>query len=93
VLGLFYRTCESLGKRSKPGLKSQHLTGIRLVGELTGARLKGAELNSSEISFVPSKAADGGTFSADIGTAGATTLLAQVIERSSYFSLCNYVVL
>ncbi len=66
------------GKRSKPGLKSQHLTGINLVRELTEGQLKGGALNSSEIVFDPRRRPVGGTHRADIGTAGATTLLAQV---------------
>ncbi len=47
--------------------------------ELTGGDLQGGALNSSEIVFSPGRIPrEGGSFSADIGTAGATTLLAQV---------------
>lgn len=66
------------GKRSKPGLKAQHLSGILLVKELVKAEITGATLNSTQITFKPQMKPTGGHFKADTGTAGATTLLAQV---------------
>ncbi len=69
------------GKRSKPGLKAQHLTGLRLVNALSpGSRLQGDEMNSAEIFFTPGsdRKIAGGRHQADVGTAGATTLLAQI---------------
>ena len=78
------------GKRSKPGLKAQHLAGIRLVRDIVGAELTGDELHSTEIRFVPSEAEDQRVkkrnFAADTGTAGATTLLAQVALPSLIFA-------
>ena len=66
------------GKRSKPGLKAQHLTGMLLIRDLTQGELKGASLNSTEIEFHPKSFPAGGNFVADTKTAGAVTLLVQV---------------
>ena len=41
--------------RTQPGLKEQHLQGIRAVSEFCNGKLKGAELGSSEITFEPGK--------------------------------------
>jgi len=66
------------GKRKKPGLYRQHLTAFKAAAEICGARLEGAELGSSEIAFYP-KAIKGGEYRFDIGSAGASTLVAQTI--------------
>lgn len=41
--------------RKEPGLKTQHLEGLKAVSELCNAKLVGAELGSKEIEFHPSK--------------------------------------
>ena len=66
------------GRRKKPGLKRQHLTALKAAAEICGARVEGAELNSPEISFHPG-AIIGGEYHFSIGSAGATTLVAQTI--------------
>ncbi|KAG0331885.1 hypothetical protein BG000_010517 [Podila horticola] len=66
-------------KRPKPGLKNQHLAGIRLVNEITDGKLKGDELHSLQVVLQPSSLkATGSSFVADSTTAGAITLLMQV---------------
>ena len=75
--------------RAKPGLKAQHLTGIKLVQQFCNAKVKGLELNSTCVEFVPtSKLQDFKRIdiSADIGTAGAITLLCQVSLPCLLFS-------
>ncbi len=62
--------------RENPGLRAQHLTVCRLLAEITGGKLAGASLGSSEITFSPGKIS-GGEYSFDIGTAGSCTLLLQ----------------
>jgi RNA 3'-terminal phosphate cyclase (GTP) len=64
--------------RPNPGLQAQHLTGVRAAAELCNAKLKGAELGSTEIEFSPGKIKTGG-FRFDIGTAGAITLVLQTL--------------
>ena len=75
--------------RSKPGLKAQHMTGIKLVQQLCEARTKGCELNSTCVEFVPTKMLKDikrTEYSVDIGTAGAITLLCQVSLPCLFFS-------
>ena len=67
--------------RTKPGLKAQHMTGIKLVQKMCDACVTNCDLNSSAIEFVPSTLLKDNhilEFSADIGTAGAITLLCQI---------------
>lgn len=62
--------------RKDGGLKPQHLTGIKLLGEISDAKLIGAEIKSSEINFSPNKLRSG-SFMADTKTAGSVGLIIQ----------------
>lgn len=64
--------------RTPSGLKPQHLTCVKAAAKLCNAEFTGAELGSTEITFIPKKL-KGGTFEIDIGTAGSITLLLQSI--------------
>jgi len=64
--------------RPKPGLKRQHLSGIKLTGELVDATIEGLEVGSTDVSFIP-KQRRGGSFSIDIGTAGSISLILQAV--------------
>jgi len=70
------RICNIRAGRSNPGLRAQHLTVCRLLAEITGASMQGAELGSTELVFEPGNIS-GGNFKFDIGTAGSCTLLLQ----------------
>ena len=64
-------------RRSKPGLRPQHLAGLQLVQQLTAGSLSGGEVGSSSITFQPGNL-QAGSYSSSTGTAGSCTLLAQV---------------
>lgn len=64
--------------RDKPGLKMQHLTGVRAVRSICRGTLEGAELGSQKLVFRPGKIV-GGKYKFDVGTAGSVTLVAQTI--------------
>ncbi len=64
--------------RTPPGLKKQHMAGIRIVGELVDAQIDGLEEGSTEIVFQP-RARRGGTFRHDVGTAGSIGLVLQAV--------------
>ena len=65
-------------RRAKPGLRRQHLTAASAAVELCGAQLEGAEVGSTELTFVPGPVRAGEcTFA--IGTAGSTTLVLQTL--------------
>ncbi|XP_065070059.1 RNA 3'-terminal phosphate cyclase-like isoform X2 [Rhopilema esculentum] len=65
------------GKRSKPGLRPQHLAGIKLVTAICNGKLKGAEVGSTLVNFEPG-CINSGDFKVDIQTAGSVSLLIQV---------------
>src|SRR3989338_4263810 len=62
--------------RPNPGLQAQHLVGIKAVAEICSGQLKGAELHSTEVEFIPGKI-KGGDYKFNVGTAGAVTLVLQ----------------
>ncbi|WP_435194967.1 RNA 3'-terminal phosphate cyclase [Natronomonas sp. EA1] len=66
------------GSRDSPGLRPQHLAGVRLLAEITDADVRGAEQGSTEIRFDPG-AVRSGDYEIDIGTAGAITLLFDTV--------------
>ena len=90
--------------RSKPGLKAQHMCGLQLVQRLAGGKLEGCVLHSSEITYLHpekgNKSSGSSTtttdheetyqenFEVDIGTNGATTLLAQISLPVALFRPC-----
>ncbi|KAH9831012.1 RNA 3'-terminal phosphate cyclase [Rhodofomes roseus] len=73
--------------RRQPGLRPQHAAGLRLVAELCGGSLSGSEPGTTEIDYRPGLGVLlSRTYSADPGTAGATTLLLQVSLPCLLFS-------
>ncbi|MEM3696277.1 MAG: RNA 3'-terminal phosphate cyclase [Candidatus Bathyarchaeia archaeon] len=65
-------------KRPQPGLRPQHLEAVLTAAKLCDAEVKGAELNSRELWFKPKKV-KGGSFEAEIGTAGSIPMLLMTI--------------
>ena len=64
--------------RKSPGLKLQHLAGVKLLAEIADAEVDGAEIGSETVEFIPGKL----KFSEieyDIGSAGSITLLLQTL--------------
>ena len=62
--------------RPRPGLAAQHLAVCHLLSKICGAKMHGASLGSSSLSFSPGKIS-GGDYKFDIGTAGSCALLLQ----------------
>jgi RNA 3'-phosphate cyclase len=65
-------------RRPRPGLAAQHLTAVKAAQALCGARVSGARLGSTTLEFSPGPIS-GGTHSFAVGTAGAATLVLQVV--------------
>ncbi len=63
--------------RRNPGLQAQHLTAARAAAALCDATLTGAELGSERLTFTPRAPVRAADHAFAIGTAGATTLVAQ----------------
>ncbi|MCS7039079.1 MAG: RNA 3'-terminal phosphate cyclase [Anaerolineae bacterium] len=65
-------------KRPKPGLQPQHLAAVRVAAAIARAETAGAELGSTRLDFRPGRVRPG-TYSFEIGTAGAVTLVLQTV--------------
>ncbi|MBU6950331.1 RNA 3'-terminal phosphate cyclase [Hahella sp. HN01] len=66
------------GKRPKPGLMRQHLTCVKAAQAICGAKVDGAELGSSRLTFKPGPI-KGGDYKFDVGSAGSTALVFQTV--------------
>jgi RNA 3'-terminal phosphate cyclase (ATP) len=71
--------------RRKPGLRPQHLTGVRAAARVCDAQVEGAKLNSLELTFAPRSAPQAGTYTFDVaqaakgGSAGSVSLVLQTV--------------
>lgn len=68
--------------RERPGLRSQHVTGVRALARVSGAEVQGDAIGSQSLSFSPDRVR-GGVYRFDVaeerGSAGAVTLVLQVL--------------
>lgn len=64
------------------------ISGLKLVSEMTKARVKGDQIGSTEIEFWPQKIF-GGLYTADTQTAGSVGLLLQVALPCAYYANCE----
>lgn len=64
--------------RPMPGLRAQHLTGIKLLAKICNAKVNGLEVGSTSIKFEPQNVEDC-ELSENIGTAGSISLILQVL--------------
>jgi len=71
--------------RSRPGLRPQHLTGVKIAGEFCDAEIKGLEIGSTEVEFIP-RELNVTDKKIDIGTAGQISLLLQTLTPLLIFS-------
>lgn len=78
LLGTPIRVYNIRAKRDNPGLRPQHLSAVKHIAELVGARVEGLRVGSTEIKLFPQQnRVKGGRYTVDIGTAGSTTLFLQ----------------
>ena len=70
---------ENIRKNRKiPGLRPQHLTGIRILQKITNAKVSGAEIGSTELKFIPGSV-ESLELIEDVGTAGSIPLILQIL--------------
>ena len=70
---------ENIRKNRKvPGLRPQHLLGVRILSKICQARVEGLYVNSTSLKFFPSQGLDL-DLQEDIGTAGSISLILQVL--------------
>lgn len=71
--------------RRKPGLRPQHLTGVRAAAKICAAKAEGAKLNAQVLTFVPGAAPQSGDYTFDVaqaakgGSAGSVSLILQTV--------------
>jgi len=78
LTGKAFRISRIRGRRPKAGLRRQHLTAVLAAKEVARAEVRGAELGSTELTFVPSRPV-GGDFRFNVKTAGSAILVLQTI--------------
>lgn len=64
--------------RAEPGLRAQHMTGVKAAAELCSSELEGLRVGSTEFTFKPGKLRTG-SFRFDVGTAGSVALVLQTL--------------
>jgi RNA 3'-terminal phosphate cyclase (ATP) len=91
ITGRGLRIVNIRARRSRPGLRPQHLTAVRAAAALCQARVSGDTLGSPEITFEPQASCRGGAYRFDVseatrlgrrapsGSAGAVTLVLQTV--------------
>lgn len=72
------------GNRPKPGLAAQHLTSVNAASVIVNGELEGCEFRSSTLSFTPNSSQNvakitHNSFSFEVGTAGAVSLVIQAM--------------
>jgi RNA 3'-phosphate cyclase len=66
--------------RAQPGLRMQHLLGLKTLAEITKSKLSKCEVGSTEITFIPQREKLKDTFEVNVNTAASVGLLLQPIQ-------------
>lgn len=85
ITGQPLRIINIRGARPQPGLKTQHLEGVLAVGRLCNARIKGAELGSTTLEFIPNRI-ESKHLHVKISTAGSIGLLFQSLQLAAAYA-------
>lgn len=64
--------------RKVPGLRPQHMLGIKILAKICQAKVDGLYVNSTSLSFIPSQGISM-ELQEDVGTAGSIPLILQVL--------------
>jgi RNA 3'-terminal phosphate cyclase (ATP)/RNA 3'-terminal phosphate cyclase (GTP) len=85
ITGISCRVFNIRKNRRKPGLRLQHLIGIRNLKKHCNGKLEGDYLHSQEVSFRPGEIRSS-TLNVKIETAGSITLLLQTLLLPAFFA-------
>ena len=73
--------------RDEPSLKAQHLACVHALADMTDAKVEGDEQGSERFVFEPAEdAPQGGEYEVEVGTAGATTLVAHAVLPAALYA-------
>jgi len=64
--------------RKIPGLRNQHLLGIKILSKICNAKVEGLKIGSLTVKFTPTRT-DNKILTEDIGTAGSIPLILQML--------------
>lgn len=64
--------------RKVPGLRPQHLLGVKILSKICQAKVEGLHVNSTSLRFFPSEGTDSDLIE-DVGTAGSISLILQIL--------------
>ncbi len=78
VSGQPLRIHDIRARRSKPGLRRQHLVAVQAIAQICQAEVTNAAVGARELTFQPGSIS-AGEYRFDIGSAGSTTLVFQTI--------------
>src|SRR3989475_10206359 len=85
ILGRPVRVTKVRAGRNNPGLRPQHASVLKILGELCGGRLEGGEFGSTAIAFYPG-VVEASSMKVDMGTAASITLVLQAVVPATSLS-------
>ena len=86
LLGQPVRLINARQRRRQPGLRQQHVTGVRACAALCGATVDSVHVGSGAFDFAPGRHVSGGAFEWNIRTAGSATMLAPSVLPVACFA-------
>jgi len=78
VTGAPFRMVNIRAGRPRPGLGRQHRTAVQAAADVGQADVTGAEIGSTQLTFVP-RSVTPGDYTFSVGTAGSATLVLQTV--------------
>ena len=79
ITGKPVEVCNIRTNRTNPGLRPQHLAGIKIIADLFHAKSENLKIGAEWIRFSPSDKFEGGSIKIDIGTAGSIPLILMTV--------------
>jgi RNA 3'-terminal phosphate cyclase (ATP) len=66
-------------KRQNPGLRPQHMTGVKMLADLFHADIENLQVGAEWVRFAPSDKFKGGSVKVDVGTAGSIPMILMAV--------------
>ena len=79
ITGKPVEVCNIRANRTNPGLRPQHMAGIKIIADLFHAKFENLRVGAEWIRFSPSDKFEGGSIKFDIGTAGSIPLILMTV--------------
>lgn len=79
ITGIPIEVTNIRAKRSNPGLRPQHTTGIKIIADLFHAKVENLQVGAEWVRFAPSDRFEGGSVKVDVGTAGSIPMILMAV--------------